>query len=164
MPLDQEALASLRRTPGSAPARYSTARSRRRRWLVVVAAAVVAAAVLWRVLASPVPVQTVLAEAPSAAADGAVLNASGYVVARRLATVSSKVTGRILEVLFEEGAAVSEGQVLARLDPATAQADRRVAASSLEAAQRSLREIEVRLADARKTLGRNRSLVEKSLV
>jgi RND family efflux transporter MFP subunit len=123
-----------------------------------------AVVVLWRVSASPVTVRTELVESAAAAADAAVLNASGYVVARRLATVSSKVTGRITEVLFEEGAAVTEGQVLARLDPASAQADHLVAARSLEAARRRLSEIEVRLADARKTLERNRSLVERALV
>ena len=164
MPLDQEALESLRRKPGAGATRYDRGPRRSRLWIALAVAAVLAALALWRVYGSPVQVQTVLVESPSAAADAAVLNASGYVVARRLATVSSKVTGRISEVLFEEGASVKDGQVLARLDPATAQADRRVAASSLEAAQRSLREIEVRLADAGKTLGRNRSLVEKSLV
>ena len=44
------------------------------------------------------------------------LNASGYVTARRRATVSSKVTGKVIEVNVEEGMAVKEGQVLARLD------------------------------------------------
>jgi RND family efflux transporter MFP subunit len=165
MPLDKEALDSLRRTPGAVTPRYDVKPGRRRRlWLIVAAAVTVAAVVLWRMLGSPVPVQTVLIESPAAARDGAVLNASGYVVARRLATVSSKVTGRITEVLFEEGALVSDGQVLARLDPATTQAEHRVAASTLEAARRSLREIEVRLVDAQKTLDRNRSLVEKALV
>ncbi len=50
------------------------------------------------------------------ASPGAVLNASGYVTARRRATVSSKVTGKVLEVFVEEGKAVKKGQVLARLD------------------------------------------------
>ena len=163
MPLDKDALESLRRAPGAAATRYSAPPRRRRLWLAGAAVSAVAAVVLWRVLGSPVPVQTERVEAPSAA-DGAVLNASGYVVARRLATVSSKVTGRITEVLFEEGAAVAEGQVLARLDPATAQADHVVASRSLEAARRNLREIEVRLADAKRTLDRNRSLVERALV
>ena len=45
------------------------------------------------------------------------LNASGYVVARRMATVSSKVTGKIAEIYVEEGMEVKKGQVLARLDP-----------------------------------------------
>ncbi len=164
MPLDQEALESLRRKPGAGAARYDRGPRRSRLWIALAVAVALATVALWRVFGTPVQVQTVLVESPSDAADGAVLNASGYVVARRLATVSSKVTGRISEVLFEEGASVKDGQVLARLDPATAQADLRVAASGLEAARRSLREIEVRLADARKTLGRNRSLVEKSLV
>jgi RND family efflux transporter MFP subunit len=163
MPLDKEALESLRRTPGAGAAQYTRRSGRRRLWLLLGAIALVSVIVFWRFAGAPVPVQTVMVEAP-AAADGAVLNASGYVVARRLATVSSKVTGRIAEVLFEEGAAVEEGQVLARLDDATAQADHEVAVRSLEAARRSLREIEVRLADAQKTLDRNRSLVERALV
>jgi len=163
MPLDKEALESLRRTPGASAAQYTRSPGRRRLWLLAGAATLVAAIVLWRFAAAPVPVQTVMVDAPTTA-DGAVLNASGYVVARRLATVSSKVTGRISEVLFEEGAAVAEGEVLARLDDATARADHEVAVRSLEATRRSLREIEVRLTDAQKTLDRNRSLVERALV
>jgi RND family efflux transporter MFP subunit len=165
MPLDKQALESLRLDTDADPQRYRDAPGGRRRlWIALAIAAAFAAAIAWRVANSPVAVRTVLVEAPDGAAGGAVLNASGYVVARRLATVSSKVTGRITEVLFEEGAVVSEGQVLARLDPSTAQAEHAVAASTLEAARRNLREIEVRLADARKTLARNRSLVERKLV
>ena len=165
MPLDKQALESLRLDADSDPQRYRDAPGGRRRlWIIVAVVAVFAAAIVWRVLNAPIAVQTVLVEAPDGADGGAVLNASGYVVARQLATVSSKVTGRITEVLFEEGAVVSEGQVLAKLDPSTGQAEHAVAASSLEAARRNLREIEVRLADARKTLARNRSLVERKLV
>jgi RND family efflux transporter MFP subunit len=166
MALDKQALESLRLDDGSDPQRYRDARGgwRRRLWIGGAILAAFAAAIAWRVVNSPVAVQTVLVETPEGAADAAVLNASGYVVARRLATVSSKVTGRITEVLFEEGAAVAEGQVLARLDPSTGKAEHAVAASSLEAARRNLREIEVRLTDARKTLARTRSLVERKLV
>ena len=53
------------------------------------------------------------------AAAPAVLNASGYVTARRRATVSSKMTGKVVEVHVEEGMAVKQGQVLARLDDTT---------------------------------------------
>ena len=109
------------------------------------------------------PVQTVTVESPTAAS-GAVLNASGYVVARRLATVSSKVTGRVAEVLFEEGAEVEADQVLARLERSTVDAELNLSTSGVEAARRDLREIDVRLADARKTLDHNRSLVERKLV
>jgi RND family efflux transporter MFP subunit len=165
MPLDKDALESLRLDHGSDPERYQDSALRRhRRWIVAAALAAVVAIVAWRFMNSAVPVQTALIEAPAGAADGAVLNASGYVVARRLATVSSKVTGRVTEVLFEEGTSVKEGQVLARLDPATARAEYAVARSSLEAARRNLREIEVRLEDARRTFARNQSLVERKLV
>jgi len=166
MALDKEALESLRMDTGQDAQRYRDppGGKRRRLWIAVAVAAAFAAAIAWRAINSPVEVRTVLVETPGGAADAAVLNASGYVVARQLATVSSKVTGRITEVLFEEGAAVTEGQVLARLDPSTAKAEHAVIESSLESARRSLREIEVRLADARKTLARNRSLVERRLV
>jgi RND family efflux transporter MFP subunit len=163
MSLDKAALASLRIERETDTGRYQERRgSRRWLWIALAVLAVVAAIVAWRAMNSAVPVQTVTIEAP--AANGAVLNASGYVVARRLATVSSKVTGQVSEVLFEEGAEVEAGQVLARLDRATEQAQYQVASSSLEAARRSLSEIEVRLADARRTLDRNRALVERKLV
>ncbi len=162
MPLDQEALASLRRE-SSGPLRGDRRRWSRKALLIVLAAVLLGSVIVWRMNGSAVPVKTVLVEA-AGAGDGAVLNASGYVVARRLATVSSKVTGRIIEVLFEEGASVKEGQLLARLDPATAQAENLVATRSLEAARRNLREIEVRLADAERTLARNRTLVQQRLI
>ncbi len=165
MPLDQEALASLRRTSDSGTTRYRTrSASRRRWWWLGAALALVGLLLAWRFATAPVPVQTAVVELPAGASEGTVLNASGYVVARRLATVSSKVTGRITEVLFEEGAAVQEGQVLARLDPSTVKAEHVVAVRSVEASRSSLREIEVRLADAERTLVRTRSLVERRLV
>jgi len=88
-----------------------------------------------------------MVETAAGAADGAVLNASGYVVARRIATVCSKVTGRVSEVRIDEGARVKQGQVLATLDPATARAEYNLTNQSLEASRRSLREIQVRIAD-----------------
>lgn len=165
MSLDKNALESLRHDHSPDPDRYRDSAPGRGRWKGVAAVAVViVVAIAWRMLNSAVPVHTTVVEAPAGAGDGAVLNASGYVVARRLATVSSKVTGRVEEVLFEEGASVRQGQVLARLDPSTMQAEYEVADRSLEVARRNLREIEVRLADARRTLARNRSLVERKLV
>ena len=165
MSLDKAALESLRLDRDPDPKRYQQSSTRRRRWLIVaVTAAAIAALIAWRVLGSAVPVRTAVVEAPAGASDGAVLNASGYVVARRLATVSSKVTGRIDEVLFEEGATVAQGQVLARLDPSTTRAQFEVDRRGLQAAGRRLGEIEVRLDDARRTLARNRSLVASKLV
>ena len=64
------------------------------------------------------------------------LNASGYVTARRRATVSSKITGKVVEVNVEEGMAVNEGQVLARLDDSTLRAALALAEAQAEAARR----------------------------
>jgi RND family efflux transporter MFP subunit len=165
MSLDKAALESLRLDHASEPGRYQDSQARRLRWWIVAAVATaIAAVVAWRSMTSAVPVQTAMVETAAGAAAGAVLNASGYVVARRLATVSSKVTGRMAEVLFEEGGRVQQGQVLARLDPSTARAEYNVTNQSLEASRRNLREIEIRLADARRTDTRNRSLVERKLV
>ncbi|HWJ04922.1 MAG TPA: hypothetical protein VNS57_03920, partial [Steroidobacteraceae bacterium] len=109
MALDKAALDSLRIDRESDAGRYhERGGSRRWLWIAVVAVVVLGALFAWRGSNSAVEVQTVTIEAP--AANGAVLNASGYVVARRLATVSSKVTGRVAEVLFEEGTEVSDGQ------------------------------------------------------
>ena len=85
MPLDKDALESLRLDHGSDPERYQDSALRRhRRWIVAAALAAVVAIVAWRFMNSAVPVQTALIEAPAGAADGAVLNASGYVVAHNV--------------------------------------------------------------------------------
>ena len=59
----------------------------------------------------PIQVEVVSVTERAAGTQAAVLNASGYVTARRRATVSSKVTGKIVEVNVEEGMAVKEGQI-----------------------------------------------------
>ena len=64
-----------------------------------------------------------------------ILDASGYVTARRKATVSSKSTGKVLEVLVEEGMYVEEGQLLAQLDDSTQVADLQYAESQLKQAK-----------------------------
>jgi RND family efflux transporter MFP subunit len=93
----------------------------------------------------------------------AVLNASGYVTARRRATVSSKVTGKVIEVNVEEGMAVKEGQILARLDDSTPRAMLQLTMAQAESARRAVTESEVRLAEAKLTLKRRLQLVKDSL-
>jgi RND family efflux transporter MFP subunit len=85
------------------------------------------------------------------------------VTARRRATVSSKITGKVLEVLIEEGMAVKQGQVLARLDDSTPRAELALAEAELAAARRNVRESEVRLAEARLNLGRTQQLVNEGV-
>jgi RND family efflux transporter MFP subunit len=95
---------------------------------------------------------------------GAVLNASGYVVARRQATVSSKVTGKVAEVYIEEGNTVKEGQTLARLDDTTTLPLLALSKRQLESSRKNLDEVQVRLAEAQRTLKRTEKLVADKLV
>ena len=139
-----------------------------RRWLAWVAGLVVvvgAAAGLWFWLTRerPAEVQVATVVERATGAQAAVLNASGYVTARRRATVSSKITGKVVEVNVEEGMAVKEGQVLARLDDANARAALLLAEAQAEAARRGVAEMEVRLAEARVTLRRRLQLVKDGL-
>jgi RND family efflux transporter MFP subunit len=108
-------------------------------------------------------VRTVAARESAAGEASPVLNASGYVTARRQATVSAKITGKVVEILVEEGLRVRQGQVLARLDDATPRVNLALAEAQLEAARRSLAEIEVRLHEAGLTLARTRKLAAEGV-
>lgn len=119
----------------------------------------------WTGPAQVAAVRTAVArEAPAAPAGSAVLNASGYVAARRRATVSSKVTGKLVAVPVEEGMVVRRGQVLARLDDSTVRSQLALAEARLGASRRAIAEQEVRLREARLTLARTRRLVEEGVV
>jgi len=123
--------------------------------------AVAAAGVWWFTRAQALPVRTVVAReiASGPGAARTVLNASGYVTARREATVSSKVTGKVVEVLVEEGVKVAEGQVLARLDRANIDASLQLAHAQLDAARTALEETRVRLGEAEREQARQQKLV-----
>jgi RND family efflux transporter MFP subunit len=128
--------------------------------LLVLAAGGSLAGWKWVTRERPLEVQAALVTVRAAGTQAAVLNASGYVTARRRATVSSKVTGRVIEVNVEEGMRVTEGQVLARLDDATARAMLALAEAQAAATRRQARENEAHLAEARLTLGRMTALVK----
>jgi multidrug efflux pump subunit AcrA (membrane-fusion protein) len=83
-----------------------------------------------------------------------VLNASGYIVARRVATVSSIVTGRVRDLLVEEGMKVKQGDVLARLDDSDAKAGFQLAKAQLGCASIATEQTKVQLDLAEKTLRR----------
>jgi RND family efflux transporter MFP subunit len=91
------------------------------------------------------------------------LNASGYVVARRQATVSAKVTGKIAEVLVEEGMKVTAGQVLARLDAVNVEASLGLAEAQLNATKTSLDETRVRLQQAEREFKRISDLAQRKI-
>jgi RND family efflux transporter MFP subunit len=114
--------------------------------------------------AATVRVAPVTAQTGAAAAQGAVLNASGYVVARRRATVSSKVTGKVLRVLIEEGQPVREGQILAHLDDSQPRAALAYAEAQLASARKAAAEDQARLAQAELTLARRQQLLKENVV
>ncbi|HEY8539545.1 MAG TPA: efflux RND transporter periplasmic adaptor subunit [Steroidobacteraceae bacterium] len=166
MSFDQNALDSLRieRTPepehgGSSPI-Y--------KWLIVavlVLAVIAGVYALLRDNAIEVQAATAVAANGGTGSSGpAVLNASGYVVARRQATVSAKTTGRIAEVLIEEGMEVQEGQVLATLDDSTVRPQLVLAERQLEAARKDLEEIQVRVEEAARNVARLEKLRADKLV
>ena len=136
-------------------------------WLVVVgvvALLALGAAIWWHAQADAIEVRTAVArDARGGGGDHTVLNASGYVTARRAATVSSKVTGKVTEVLIEEGMKVKEGQVLARLDDSNIKASLDVAAAQLASAQAALAETEAQLKDANQEFQRTTELSKQHI-
>lgn len=140
-----------------------------RSWLLpgLVIIAAVAAVVGWFFFGSgsaTVVVETDIArKPPSAASANSVLDASGYVVARRQATVSSKVTGKVVEVLVEEGMHVEKDQVVARLDDTTQQAQLSLVRAQADSARATLDEIDAQLRNARQERDRFRDLANRKL-
>ena len=132
-------------------------------FLLVLVAAIAGGAWYWLTRERPIEVEVAAVTERAAGAHASVLNASGYVTARRRATVSSKVTGKVIEVNVEEGMGVREGQILARLDDSTLQAALRLYRAQLEAAKRQIPESEVRLAQARVMLRRQEELRKEGL-
>ncbi len=134
--------------------------------LAVLAALLLVAAGVWLGLGreSVAVVRTVEVAEHATSAAATVLNASGYVTARRRATVSSKITGKLVEVRVEEGMPVREGEVLARLDDANARAALDLAESRLAAARSAVEETRARLELARLTLERMQRLAAEAVV
>lgn len=136
-------------------------------WFIVIAlvvgAGAVAAAWFWFGRDLPMEVQTAVARTPSATnVEGAVLDGTGYVVARRQATVSSKATGKVVEVFIEEGMVVEEGQLLATLDDSLQRTQLELSRAQLEETQARLRELDVQIEQAELDRGRISKLVEEN--
>lgn len=132
----------------------------------VVVAVLAAGGAAWTFMANrPVEVQTATAVAPAAAAEaGAVLQATGYVTARRQATVSAQITGTLTEVLIEEGDKVSKGQVLARLEDNALRASLQSAQANAAAAHATVAQSEAQLTQALRDADRQEALVGRGLV
>jgi len=137
-------------------------------WIVagiaVVAAIVVGAAWLfWG--GKTFQVQAATATAPAAnGGNTAVLQATGYITARREATVSAQITGTLTQVLIEEGERVEKDQVLATLDDTAQKAYLAQAQAQASVAQATLVQYQAQLAQARRDLQRAQDLVGRHLV
>lgn len=143
--------------------------SRRGLWIALAAtvALVVLALVAWAVFGRSrgVEVQTATVTAVgNGSGSASVLDASGYVVARRMATVSAKITGKVREVMIEEGMRVEAGQVMATLDPIDADAERTLATAQAGAARSQVESVRARLAQAEADARRLSTLVGQQLV
>jgi len=138
-----------------------------RAWLYlggVVLLILVGGLVWWQLRAGAVEVTTALArQTGNDSSDRTVLNASGYVTARRQATVSSKVTGKVVDILIEEGMEVEEGQVLAHLDDSNTRANLAVAEAQIQSAQAATDEARALLKQAEQEFRRITALAERSI-
>ena len=104
--------------------------------------------------------RTAMVTAPVNPADDAavLLDASGYITARRIATVSAKTIGLITDVLVEEGMRVEQGQVLARLDPSLAELDLRLSEAGMERLQSEIARAKLELDEAIRVYERQQKL------
>lgn len=138
------------------------------KWWVLAVVALVVVVAAWFLLAgrsSAIEVRTAPVVAIGhTAASASVLDASGYIVARRMATVSAKITGKVREVLIEEGMRVEEGQVMATLDPVDADAQFALASAQLAAARSGVASVQAQLTQAEAEAVRVAALVERGLV
>lgn len=146
----------------------STARPSVRLWTwlgIIAVAALVAGLWFWSRSRADLTVKVVTAQAASVgSAAASTLDASGYVVARRQATVASKITDKMVELDIEEGDHVKEGQIIARLDDSNVRAALAQAQAQHAYAKASLDETQVNLANAERDYARQRRLVEGHFV
>lgn len=138
-----------------------------RLWLAG-AMGLILAAVLWFSLRpTGVPVHIATAQAltqDGTAVAGSILDASGYVVARRQATVASKITGKMVELDIEEGDHVQAGQVIAKLDDSNIRAALGQTSAQLSFAKAGLEETRVNLANAQRDFDRQNGLLANHYV
>ncbi len=91
------------------------------------------------------------------------LDATGYVTARRQATVSAKITGKVRDVRIEEGQRVEAGDILATLDDSEARVEVELRRAQLSAARAQLTEAEASSANAQREYGRQQEIAELKL-
>ena len=110
------------------------------------------------VLSPAVSIQTVSVQKIYPYQTVTILNASGYVVAQRKASVASKITGRLVYLAVEEGNRVKQGDVIARLESEDALAAKDQAQAEVKAAQYRLDQAAAELENATLMYHRNKKL------
>lgn len=137
-----------------------------RLWIGI--AVVIAAVIIgYSVLIEPAPIKVQVEMARMAVPDSSsatVLDATGYVVARRTATVSSKVTGKVAEIYIEEGQQVEKDQIVARLDDSNTRKSYELSKAELHSAKTQVAETQARLTEAKLTLERNTEMARRQLI
>jgi RND family efflux transporter MFP subunit len=124
-------------------------------WATAIVVILIGASAIWYLMRpTGVPITTAAAQSVaaggSAAAGGtSLLDASGYIVARRRATVSSKVTGKVVKVMLEEGQRVEAGQIIALLDDANWRATLAQSKAQLDQAEASVASTQTAFDDAK---------------
>jgi len=154
---DKTTLDALRIDRATAPHRRPRAA-----WLVLPLIGIATTAGLgwWFSREPAVVVRTVAVQEVTSTGNRTLLNASGYVTARREATVSSKVTGKVVEVLVEEGMQVEADQVLARIDSSNVEKSLHLAKAQLDSARKALGETQANLEHWEREVRRISGLVQ----
>ena len=96
--------------------------------------------------------------------NSSVLDASGHIVARRIATVSSRVTGKLNKLNIEEGQRVESDQIIAELDDRQARISYQLAQADLTANKARFHELNIVHQHELKRFERQLSLFDKSLI
>jgi RND family efflux transporter MFP subunit len=160
---DQNLLEQLRLDPAQ---RDGGSAVKRRYWVAggVLLLAILGGGAALLLKPQPLLVEAATTQEPAAFAGGvAVLDATGYVTARREATVSFKITGKLADVLIEEGDSVAHDQVLARLDDIDERTRLRLVQAQLGAVQAQLGRLEAEAEQAGRDLQRQQELNARGL-
>jgi HlyD family secretion protein len=158
----------------SATAQIGSARSRRHRWLKIIFIIALAAAIVFvtlRMIGGKPDVETATVTLIYPSQDVTLLNATGYAVAQRKASLSSKATGRLEWLGVLEGSKVKQGELIARLESgdvsaglAQSEANVKLAQANLEQGQANLAQGQVELTDAERAFQRSLDLLKQKFI
>lgn len=145
----------------------SSARRRRLRpgrWIAAVVVLGLLAVLLLRYFGGARSVETVNVTTAYPAQSITRLNATGYVVAQRQASIASKATGRLEWLGVSEGSQVKQGEVIARLENRDVGAKREQAAAGIKVAQANIEQARAELRDAQSAFQRSEELIGKHFI